>query len=101
MTAETTRELIERGERDGFTEGLCYRIARQMHGDDYSVCVRCGWAWAGMNRCLNDACRGFCTWGKAQNEPPTSWLPNGPRPVGVSDEQWRFAWTVEGRPPRR
>lgn len=92
---ETTRDLIERAQRDGWTEGLAYHYARLTARDpeDMLVCVRCGWAWVGpSNRCVNRECGGFCTWGEKHNAPPTSWLPTGPRPVGMPDHVWRQAW---------
>jgi hypothetical protein len=81
-------ELMERLEQEGWTKGLAYRFARDCSGDDYSVCVRCGWPWPGPNnRCVNDECRGFCTWGETYGGEPTSWvkLPSGgyrPRMIG-------------------
>jgi hypothetical protein len=69
-------EMISYGESNGFTKGLCYRIARASRGHDYLVCSHCGWPWAGLNRCLNDECRGFCTWSEIKGEMPTSWVPH-------------------------
>lgn len=88
------RDLLDRAERDGMTKGLAYRIARASRGDDYLVCVRCGWPWAGMNRCVNRDCLAFCAWGDGQGLPPTSWLPTGPRPIGCTTEEWRQAWQI-------
>ena len=62
------------------------------------VCVKCGWGWpSAANRCVNRDCKGFCTWGAAKGDPPTSWLPDRPRPVGMPDEEWRAAWRAVGR----
>src|ERR1035437_4068340 len=75
-SSATTVSLLAYGEEHGFTRGLCYRIARAMRGHHYLVCVHCGWAWAGLNRCLNPECKGFCSWGEVKGETPTSWTPH-------------------------
>ena len=69
--------MIAYGDKHGFIKGLCYRIARGADGTkhDYLVCVHCGWAWAGVNRCLNPECRGFSTWGEAIGTTPSSFVP--------------------------
>lgn len=84
---------MQRLETEGWSKGLAYRFARDLAGDDYNVCVLCGWAWPGPNnRCVNPNCKGFCTWGEKKDALPTSWMPNGPRPVGVTNKDWQKAW---------
>jgi len=83
---ESLQELLARGTRDGWTEGLVYHVVRLLHADDpekLRVCVRCGWFWVGVsNRCMNPECRGFCTWGERKGAEPDSW-------VKVPDGRWR------------
>jgi len=51
------------------------------------VCVLCGAPWLSFsNRCIQPACKGFCTWGETMGGPPSSWdvHPDGswtPKPV--------------------
>ena len=33
MTHETLRELLDRAERDGWTKGLAYRVAKEMYDE--------------------------------------------------------------------
>lgn len=75
---ETTIQLVSRAEKEGWTKWIAYRIARNTNGHDYSVCSYCGWPWPGANNvCVNQSCKGFCTWAAACGEVPTSWIKNG------------------------
>jgi hypothetical protein len=88
------RELLDRAELDGWTRELALRVASIDPPDGrVMVCVRCGWAWVPVSSvCVNAKCRAFCAWGEEQDAPPTSWLPDRPRPVGMPEAEWRAAW---------
>lgn len=76
------RGLLDRAEQDGWNAGLAYRVARETQGHNYSVCAACGWAWAGVNRCVNDTCRAFCAWTETYGGEATSWIDGRPRMIG-------------------
>lgn len=39
------------------------------------VCVICGTPWEGpRNVCVNDECKGFCSWGEKKDGEPSSWI---------------------------